>query len=423
MTKTFFIFFMLTLSFTGINFFGMPLGLATSIPFIAMFSLVIIVKHRNWQKMKINHTLIFILPFFILGGILSAFNAANIARHILEIFQTIWVLVAITIFMPSAIRLWPKTTLRALFFGATINFLIANYDYFFNKNLSSVLNNTTITASGINFPIELLERANFNQRYSGLADHVNTLGQFSVAIFTLSLGMLIHGLTQRKWKVSLFASIMIVISLAANIASGSFSGHLALVLATFILFFGLILPNISNTGAKFLTILAATSLLFFLFFYSESGNALSLNNRVLDAYNRVTNTTGPIRQQLTNEALSLISKNPIMGYGMDPLSQNQIFIKHSVHNIFLLAWVSGGIFSLLGMVLVYGFYSYFAIKTLLVFRDKAQGWLLISFSTMLIAQMAINMVQPISFTFISWFPIALLIGYWPSPVSESRDGQ
>jgi O-antigen ligase len=122
-----------------------------------------------------------------------------------------------------------------------------------------------------------------------------------------------------------------------------------------------------------------------------------------------TAATGLQRIDLDAVAWEEVLRNPLYGVGIDSVSGAEALGGIQVHNMFLLAWVGGGIFGILGLLIMIAslgasYLSLYSQTTQLEERPLVLS-LAISFVSFLIVTLA----QPVLFIRYGWVPAALVM--------------
>lgn len=175
-------------------------------------------------------------------------------------------------------------------------------------------------------------------RANGLADHPNVLGLMAILAILISVAILLRSGVGSWKRFSLF--VVLVMNLAALIASGSLSNMLALAIGL------VVLLAASRATLRFVTaVFALTALSWVLAQLTGFGAAQIASGIQL----RVSDVTGEldgegslgVRQQTWSAAWELIASDPVIGVGLDP-ANSAVVGTTVVHNYILQFWHRGG---------------------------------------------------------------------------------
>jgi len=192
----------------------------------------------------------------------------------------------------------------------------------------------------------------FFGRMTGFTDHPNSLGSLCAVAFAPALMLSTRRAT--SWRGRLASWLALAGILSGLVLSGSVSG-LAAAFAGAITWLVLVRPNwrtLAGGGLMVLFVLAVIDV-------QQSSTGLSPMGRILSVTGLDNMSpgvaTGLFRLDLIGQALNVISASPLVGVGLDPVSAAAPFSGgFGVHNILLFAWVGGGIFAFVGMVIILG---------------------------------------------------------------------
>lgn len=213
---------------------------------------------------------------------------------------------------------------------------------------------------------------------------------------------LIYLRSQKLVRLFYFLFCFLTLILGAILAS-SFSGIIAIVISVLIyyIFLGKALPIFR---------IVLFSGLFTIVFLNLIGLPEVFQERFLGKIGAGSfDDLGSLGARITlmNKAWELIENNPFIGIGIDNFS-NYTGLNNTVHNAFLLSWVEGGIFSIMGiMLLILSFpIFFFQSKRLKTLIKKPIYSLSMSFSVLF----AINLASHTHFYGRYWFvPVFLII--------------
>jgi hypothetical protein len=361
-------------------------------------------KGQN-RKLIPNHPLFFPTYLILLGGILSSMLAINtpssLSVTMKEVFIfSIWFSIGIRVVVEG----YGRTIERFLIIGALLTSVIAILDFAFGTSIGPFLLSRSFSND---------YEASLAYRDGGLMGHPNEQGMFLAVIFPLILNKLLFPIKIVPYKY-LFASILLMIVLAAAAISGSVSGYLGILISGLVM----IIFSIFTKGKKFpLIILILTcALLFiisnaFLSFLPEDA-IIRISRR--NDLGRVFDVTGPERKDIMMEGIEVIKRSPIIGVGMDQsgtgdLERENLSTSHYIHNTILQSWVAGGLFAFLGTLLIYANTISIAFKGIKYAISKNLPNI-ICYSASIFGFILMDMAQPNIYQRFKWLIVIIIIG-------------
>ena len=347
------------LSLNFVRFFG--LAISDWFYFGAMVLALIETARFDRENFRCwtNNRFIWMAGLVLFGAIISTSRALFINSAIVEIFQQLYVVTLfISLIWIMVRRGKTNIIVQAFIWSGVFTASIAIVDYFAGTHFGPLLSGTP--------------GAQFWGRYAGSLGHPNKLGYYLVLTSILSIATFIEiSLRRSQMSTKLIWGLLILIQVFGVYLSGSMTAYLGFLLGS------VALAAYSKTLARQITrysisaaLLGAPILLFGMIFVNLSvPDNLSLENSLIStAFNRVGTSTAYSRWYIFQEALQSISENPIIGAGYDQVSTSDIGtgfrqLNGTVHNVLLQNWYVGGIFALLGWLLIYMVLGWMAITT------------------------------------------------------------
>jgi len=252
-------------------------------------------------------------------------------------------------------------------------------------------------------------------RSPGLTQHVNDQGAVLAAAFPMAVGSTMHSTRRSIFRIALILSIaLIAIGL---LSSGSVSGMLGAAVGIVVLTLrarslGKTLVGVLIVGGAFLIgshFLAHGSL-----------NPLQRFDQATGGGSIAGQDTASTRIQTWEIAWHRIIQNPLVGAGLDPNSELTVD-GFSAHNILLLAWSQGGLFTFIGILAAV---SYSVRRG---WSRTGDGLMEVAFAGVA-AAIAYAMTGPVLFDRFFWFPVILPLvvsavrGVGSSSLVEGEEG-
>lgn len=245
-------------------------------------------------------------------------------------------------------------------------------------------------------------------RMAGVTLHPNDLG----AITSLAVVPCLVLLTRKRqpFRVVIACSGALLLIVGGLIVSGSVGGFVTTLLGVIVwmLVFGgvrhgLLLLCVVGVAAAGLTLESHKSLPF-----------LSPLQRISQVTTGATTGSFYTRLRLDGATIDVIVRRPIVGVGLDPASQRQ-FVTSPPENMYLLAWLGGGLFGFVGLLLIILSCLREGLRKLRL-AHRPTPWeicagLFISFLTTLVFALA----SPILQQRYAWIALALLLAVRPEP--------
>ena len=236
-------------------------------------------------------------------------------------------------------------------------------------------------------------------RFTGFTTHPNDLAGISVMAAAAAMAALGGNVTTRFRNGAL---IILGISTVGLVLSGSVSGFMGMAAA--IIF--LLVRGAIRIGRATVVAAVGTVVVGFVVSQMESLGALNPIERLLRTTGFVATQseydTAGIRMELARRAIDAIQEAPITGYGM-LIKDNVLMKSFTVHNNFLGAWTSGGLFVFLGVVIA----TLIAVRCCL-HRDKFDP-LHSMVATSVVAAIVFAQTAPGIYNRYYWLPVAFAI--------------
>jgi O-antigen ligase len=250
---------------------------------------------------------------------------------------------------------------------------------------------------------DIIPGGNINQvRMSGFTDHVNEQGALLGIAFIPALYLATQpgtGLFRTVMRWSLLAAVV-----SGLLLSGSISGTFAAAAGLF-----LWLSALPLRGRRLLRrALFAAAGLICLQILNASGVASPVS-RLATSISRQNDRDATFwtRLETYGAAFETIQESPIVGVGLDPLSQ-LTDTGYSVHNLVLGSWYQGGLFALLGLLLIL-LPSLLLARATIVKARSSRDWLLgVTLFAAFTAFLVNSMAEPNIQNRYKWAPLALL---------------
>lgn len=255
----------------------------------------------------------------------------------------------------------PSSTLVAtsfvgfvLFTSLSLSFQIRHFRWFTKTMLVLFLVAHTLSI-GVAFAqavgIDAFGLSQRGGRVNGLAYHPNVLGIISVLVVLFLTGFIFKNRGSIVW-----AGFLILANLYAIVLSGSLSSLLALLagLAIFL--------NKLGVWERFIVLFYSFVALLFVFsigtkpFLRLLPDFTQERMRVVLGEQSGGVASAEIRFQTYNHALSYISRDPVVGVGMDSMNQSTVALDLVVHNYLLRGWYQGGFLLFVGFLVLTIYY-------------------------------------------------------------------
>lgn len=336
----------------------------------------------------------------LVGGFISSIFAYHIVGS-----------VSITIKTAFVLSLWISMTMVLVRRGDGISVLWTFVGAVaFTSSVALVKRFVTI-GQGFEFALRV---PNYWERSMGTVGHPVELGFIASVALPLAVGMLLYESQSRKRKPLLFLlGIEIMLIISAIFFAGSVAGWVSSAISLGIV--GLILLWRAPIGVR------VSAIVLVLVVFSAGVVYLSnpaRNAKVIEIVDfnlgRVTNKTGPLRFELMEEALSAISVNPFIGFGMDQtgtgdLDDEALVTSYPIHNSILGGWVGGGILVFVGLVWCYFVVLLTALNTLAngVVR---MNWVLIGLGACILGWLVFDQTQSHLYHRYTWLTLGIAFG-------------
>jgi O-antigen ligase len=249
-------------------------------------------------------------------------------------------------------------------------------------------------------------------RATGFTGHPNDLGG-AVAVALVPVLTLAVRVPSRLGVMRVLKWIMLVVTAAALIVSGSVGGIVAAVLAGILWVTN---PALGGRARMAIVLGLAAALLVT---STIGGTVTSPEKRFLQVVGRPGSApnagSAQSRIDVIIGAWPRIRQNPFIGTGMGnnnlgvPLLSNGVVQVDQVHNAFVAAWYETGIIGLAGLLLVLGAVLSLGWQAVLTARDRADrilGWALVC---AFVAYIVYAMSAPLYFQQYGWFAGALVV--------------
>ncbi len=276
----------------------------------------------------------------VLAGIVASLHAASKSGSLLVVGNAVFVFFVLQwllrqqLFTPVRIRI----AMGAYAVGASVSALVA----ILQSQLHILLPSSAVVSSTLGG----------SSRAIGLANQPNIAGvTFSLGL-VFAVGLIVELGARKHW----YLGVCIAVLAAGLLLTASVSGMSAAVVGLFIVFI--------TRGFKIQTVIsvctAVAAVYFLIFGVLDKGSKLDPLTRL-----HVTTTansgsdTLQIRIDTIKHSWDLIVQSPIIGHGLDPASIANFYYQYThvfypAHDFVVLFWFAGGIFFLLGALMMMG---------------------------------------------------------------------
>ena len=399
------------------------LGLSISdlLLLIAVFFAIIdlLVYKRKTRTPRI--ILPFIIPslFIILGGVISSLSSISVdpVNNSYETIQLIFVYVFVPIGITQVIndRKRLDILLNALILGVFVSSITSIVDKYFDLSFWSFISPTPSKMIGY-------EGA---KRFGGVTNHANLQGFFLAVLIPLIISNIIR---YRYHRVRILINLFFLfVCLWGLFLTGSISAQLSLIFGIILLCFVWLFSifNKSNVRGLFvgMSLILISTLIFLISFIALNASRSDLNNakEILDIelsdypnIERVVTKTSMSRMIGYKFVLNEMVEHPFLGFGYDISQQRgELPVNESgnpigIHNVFLLFFLGGGMFGVIGSVLIYLKAVLTAISAMRIWSHEYSDSLLLMLSVAVMNFIFIDFVQPHMHIRISWLLFSLL---------------
>lgn len=242
-------------------------------------------------------------------------------------------------------------------------------------------------------------------RMTGFTEHFNVLGGLAATSIVPALMFSVDG-SRRLYRVIGTASTALIG--AGLLLSGSVGGMLAATIGA--LFWLTVRGITTRTFVNLAALVLAGLVLMSATGSTNSPDPLQRIRKVTSAEELATGRGGTVYARVGGyqEAWDRITRNPLVGIGLDEPSSVKVLGPELVHNMLIMPWFGAGILGLLGIVLIIVGALVTGVQVVrsapLELRSLATA-LLASVVTFVI----FGMGEPILFVRYGWFPVMLLI--------------
>jgi O-antigen ligase len=242
-------------------------------------------------------------------------------------------------------------------------------------------------------------------RMTGFTEHFNVLGGLAATSMVPALMFSVDG-SKRSYRI--VGTVCTALIAAGLLLSGSVGGMLA---ATIGLLFWLAIRGITARTLVSLVAVVVTGLVLMSATGStNSPDPLQRIRRVTSVQEQQTGRGGTVFTRVDGyqAAWDHITRNPLIGVGLDDASSVEILGPELVHNMIIIPWFGAGILGLLGILFIIG-------GALVTGADvvRSASRELRPFASALLAAVVTFVVfamgEPILFVRYGWFPAMLLI--------------
>jgi|GEM_PF-5987630 len=375
------------------------------------------VLHRGGADWGIpSHPLWLPAMLILFGGLLSSLFAVNLTTSIaitvkIAFVVSVWVAMGIVMVRRGDLRLVLWTFVAAAFLTS----FVAVEDRITGLDLGGKIAGRT----------EI-----FWNRSTGTVGHPVELAFITSTALPIVLGLLIEEWqAQRRWWLLSICAIGLATILVAIFLAGSVAGWITSALTTGLICL-LLLARADNRVRLGLIALIFVCAIGVGVYLSEPSRLQYVNFLIDFNLGRAATITGPDRFHLLNEALDVVSRNPLIGAGMDQtgtggLDHAQLVTSDVVHNVFVGGWLGGGLFVELGILACYliGFLT--ALNAL--WRGfRASDWLIVALGACVLGWIVFDQTQPHLYHRHTWLILALLFGLgyqirWRRPAPARGD--
>lgn len=232
----------------------------------------------------------------------------------------------------------------------------------------------------------------FYGRMTGTALHMNDLGGMAAIALPAAVALVARPPEARRGRRTAIAIVMLIGS--GVLLSGSVGGLLAATVGVAV--YTIASPIRRRTVVTVMVVFLGGALL--LNAQQEAGTPSPLE--------RASRVTGPSRVETNRTALEAIADGPVIGHGIGQVVPTTGF---QVHNVILAPWYEGGLFALLGMVVILTGLARTALQVVRSARSGREWQLAIGLLAAFCSFLTFAMGAPVLFQRYCWVPGALLI--------------
>jgi O-antigen ligase len=242
-------------------------------------------------------------------------------------------------------------------------------------------------------------------RMTGLTEHFNVLGGLAATSIVPAIMFSVDG-SKRSYRI--VGTVCTALIAAGLLLSGSVGGMLA---ATIGLLFWLAIRGVTARTVVSLVAVALTGLVLMSATGStNSPDPLQRIRRVTSVQEQATGRGGTVYTRVDGYQVAWdhITRNPLIGVGLDDASSVEILGPELVHNMIIIPWFGAGILGLLGILFIIGG----ALTTGAdVVRSSSRELrpLASALLAAVVTFVIFGMGEPILFVRYGWFPAMLLI--------------
>ncbi|WP_337050347.1 O-antigen ligase family protein [Priestia megaterium] len=336
------------------------------------------------------------LVIFLIGATLAIFNAVAPLESMARVFRVVFIIV-----------IW-----------FTLGTKILNHESKIHKVLTlwlcSVAFNGFIAMLQLRIDVPLT--INHYGRMSSFTGHVSDLGGMSSVAWVPALVMA----TTSKGKKSIFFYIVLILIGLGAMLSGSVSGMITIFVGTFI---WLLLSRLNFKFLFIITVLiAAISIVISV--QTEKGYVTPLSRFESTTSMDANDSTSTMlsRFETYKSAWNQIERNPFVGVGYDGKS-NKTDTGFPVHNLYLAAWYEGGIFALVGILIITGTILYLGIQSMRKAPSKLHYNLSLALFISFICSIVFGMTSPVLYQRYVWIPAALILPLYKLAVDYGKENR
>ncbi len=360
--------------------------------FVAAFTLtaagILLAKQRD-QVPSLPHPFLWGLALYVIGGLLSSAGALLPGQSVVVVVRAVW-LIGGWLWLSIIVLQRPRQVQRALMIWVA-SAAIAGIAAIAQFLLGDVIPGAAIT---------------YGRRMTGVTAHPNEIGAICAAALVPALYCAVYvGRGFRMTLISWGAFAAVIAGLLLSSSVGSVIG------ATVGIIFWVAVVRIPPR----LLVLGGCAIAGALWFMQVQ-EAVGVPSLV----ERFASTTGPVgdpnatlwgRVDTYHSALARIAMNPLVGVGMDPVSQLTT-TGYEVHNLALASWYEAGIVGFAGVLILLAASGFVCFQTIRRARSSHEWFLAVSLTASFITVQAYALSSPILLQRYAWVPVALLLAIY-----------
>ncbi len=282
---------------------------------------------------------------FLLAGLLASTQADAVPQSVVVVFNAIYVFFILQYLLRQQLgtTLHLQRAIGSFIAGVSLSAFVAilqvTLHVFLPKAGSIAAGSGTIGG---------------NSRAVGLSNQPNLAG----VVFALAIIMGVGLLIQIGWRRHWYLSCCVFVIVAALLLAASVSGMGTVIVGLLVLFIARGVPV--KTVAS--VVLAVAAVYVLVFGVIDRGSKLDPITRIEKTTNANAGTGGgtlQLRIDTIDKAWGEILQKPITGHGLDQQTlavyfDKSLYVYYPPHNLIALYWYGGGIFMLVGLVIMVG---------------------------------------------------------------------